>query len=263
MRPGLRVLMACLPMLLACGLTAGERMTAVPVASATAEGVTPPPEAIQITQPGPGSRLISPMNVQVRTVRSTIEHRLMLRVLSDDGRELVPPQAVVASSDEGDRLNFTAALPFSVAEERNAFLQAYWISPRDGGVTHLSSIWLRLMPAGQVIVEPAPADPVEQLQIMRPAAGASVSGGTLHVEGIGLASFEQTLLIEVIDAAGRVIGLQPVLVQAPDWGMAGPFKAEVAYTLDAAGAGRIVVRDISPAHGDDVHRASVEVELAP
>jgi hypothetical protein len=37
----------------------------------------------------------------------------------------------------------------------------------------------------------------------------------------------------------------------------------VPYTLSAAGPGRIVVRDISPAHGSDVHRSSVEVDLAP
>jgi hypothetical protein len=78
-----------------------------------------------------------------------------------------------------------------------------------------------------------------------------------------VASFEQTLLIEVVDAYGAVIGLQPVLVQAPDFGLPGPFAVDVAYTLTAAGPGRVVVRDISPAHGGDIHRSSVEVDLAP
>jgi len=78
-----------------------------------------------------------------------------------------------------------------------------------------------------------------------------------------VASFEQTLLIEVLDAYGEVIGLQPVLVQAPDFGLPGPFSADLTYALTTSGPGRVVVRDISPAHGGDVHRNSVEVDLAP
>jgi len=266
-----RILAAALPLLLACSLLSGGPLAVTPAAgtptTATALATEPPPdassEAIQILEPGPGSRLVSPLSVRVRTRLPAFERTLTLRVLSDDGRDLIGPQAVVATSEEGGWLSFSATLTFSVSDERNAFLQAYLTSPRDGGVTHLSSTWVRLMPAGEVVIEPAPADPPEALQILLPAAGESIRGGVVHVEGIGLASFEQTLLIEVHDAAGAVIGLQPVLVQAPDWGIAGPYRADVAYTLAAAGPGRIVVRDISPAHGDDVHRAGVEIELAP
>lgn len=271
MRPALRILVATLPMLLACSLASGELPSAAPATRAATASVTPPtalapalpPEAIQILEPGPGSRLVSPMTVRVQTTRPAFEQTLTLRVLSDDGRELIAPQAIAASQAEGGRLTFNAALTFSVTEERHAFLQAYLTSPRDGGVTHLASTWMRLMPDGAVHIEPAEVDPAEQLHLVLPEAGARLTGGSVHVEGVGLASFEQTLLIEVHDVAGNIIGLQPVLVQAPDWGVAGPFAAEVAYTLTEAGPGRIVVRDLSPAHGDDVHRASVEVELAP
>jgi hypothetical protein len=203
------------------------------------------------------------MAVRVQTTLPAFEQTLTLRVLLDDGRDLVAPQAVVASSATGGQLTFNASLPFDLTEERNAFLQAYVTSPRDGGTTHLASVGLLLMPGGTVEIRPAEAAPTEQLQILQPMAGSRVSGGVVHVEGIGVASFEQTLLIEVHDTGGSVIGLQPVLVQAADWGVAGPFSADVTYTLSAAGPGRIVVRDISPAHGDDVHRASVEIELAP
>lgn len=273
MRTFLHILAATLPVMLACSLASRAVPTVTSAAEAPATQASPvpgtvppsaePTEAIQIIEPGPGSRLVSPMAVRVQTRLPVFEQTLTLRVLLDDGRDLIPPQAVVASSDEGGGLSFSATLPFSVSEERNAFLQAYLTSPRDGGVTHLTSTWVRLMPAGEAVIEPAPVDPPETLQILLPAAGESIHGGVVHVEGIGLASFEQTLLVEVHDAVGAVIGLQPVLVQAPDWGIAGPFSADVTYTLGAAGPGRIVVRDISPAHGSDVHRSSVDVDLAP
>jgi len=266
-----RILAAAPPLLLACSLLSAGPATVTPLAGTPTNSAAPatesPPdasgEAIQILEPGPGSRLVSPLSVRVQTRLPAFERTLTLRVLSDDGRDLIGPQAVVASGEEDGWLYFSAALPFSLSEERNAFLQAYLTSPRDGGVTHLSSTWVRLMPAGQAVIEPAPVDPPETLQILQPAAGESIRGGAVHVEGLGLASFEQTLLIEVHDAAGAVIGLQPALVRAPDWGVAGPFSADVAYTLTTAGPGRIVVRDISPAHGGDVHRASIDVELAP
>jgi hypothetical protein len=83
------------------------------------------------------------------------------------------------------------------------------------------------------------------------------------VEGFGLASFEQTLVVEVQDENGVVVGSEPVMVQAPDLGFPGPFSVDVPYTVSQSGAGRIAVRDISPAHGSDTHVSSVEILLEP
>jgi hypothetical protein len=43
--------------------------------------------------------------------------------------------------------------------------------------------------------------------------------------------------------------------------MFGPFQADIPYTGGGTGAGRIVVRDISPAFGGDFHLASVEIHF--
>ena len=67
------------------------------------------------------------------------------------------------------------------------------------------------------------------------------------MEGFALATFEQTLLIEILDSEGNVAGTESVIVQAPELGQPGPFSADVAYTVTEAGPGRIVVRDPSPA----------------
>ncbi len=265
-----RLLLATLPILFACSLGSGATPSAMPTPIPTADpvpGETPAPaepvEVIRITTPGQGSRLVSPMNVHVTTTLPAFENTLTLRVLLDDGTDLVPPQAVVGTEVGGGALAFDASLTFSVAEERPAFLQAYLASPRDGGVTHLASVVVTALPEGAEDLRPAAGEEAERLQISTPAAGDSLQGGVVHVEGIGVASFEQTLLIEVVDAYGAVIGLQPVLVEAPDFGLPGPFAADVTYMLTAAGPGRVVVRDISPAHGGDIHRSSVEVDLAP
>jgi len=271
MRPLARLTCTVFPILLsACALIPGAQPASTPIVTAIELRLIPtdapapegPAEAIRIMAPGPGSRLVSPMTVRVLTTLPAFENTLALRVLLDDGTELVPAQAVIGTGPEGGPLTFEATLTFEVAEERPAFLQAYLASPRDGGVTHLVSTMVMVGTGGVADVQPAPEE-AERLQILAPAPGDAIRGGSVHVEGIGLASFEQTLLIEVLDAYGEVIGLQPVLVQAADFGLPGPFVADVPYTLTASGAGRVVVRDISPAHGGDVHRSSVEVDLAP
>jgi hypothetical protein len=91
----------------------------------------------------------------------------------------------------------------------------------------------------------------------------NIQGGVVHVEGFGLASFEQTLLVEVEDGGGGVVGSMPVIVDAPDLGQPGTFSVDISYTVSEAGPGRIVVRDVSPAFGGNTHLASVEVNLSP
>ncbi len=66
-----------------------------------------------------------------------------------------------------------------------------------------------------------------------------------------------------VDVDGNVIGSMPVLVQAPDMGIPGPFAVDVPYTLVAPGPGRVVVRDISVAFGQDLHLSSVDVDVEP
>jgi hypothetical protein len=93
--------------------------------------------------------------------------------------------------------------------------------------------------------------------------GETISGGTVTVTGVALASFEQTLVVELLDEAGQVLTLEPVIVNAPDLGQPGPFSIALPYEVAGSMPGRVVVRDPSPAFGGDVHLASVEVTLAP
>ncbi|HEY5573086.1 MAG TPA: Gmad2 immunoglobulin-like domain-containing protein, partial [Anaerolineales bacterium] len=141
-------------------------------------------------------------------------------------------------------------------------IQVFATSARDGGITHLAAVGVSIAPSGPeniVAVEPHP----ERIVILEPAQGASISGGMVHVEGFGLASFEQHLLVEVYDEQGSLAGSQPVTVQSPEMGHPGPFSADVSYNVQTAGAGRVVVRDPSPAFNGDVHLSSVEVRLEP
>ena len=217
-------------------------------------------ESILILEPGPGSRLTSPIRL-FGEADPTFEQALVARLVLADGSELALVPVQIAS-ELGTRGPFEGVIPFNVTSEQQGFLQVYATSARDGGITHLSSVGISLAPGGAQTINPV-TDRKERIAIFSPRLTENVSGGMVRVQGFGLASFEQTLVIEVQDENGDVVGSTPVTVAAPDLGKPGHFSADVFYTVASSGPGRVVVRDISPAFGGDTHLTSVEINLSP
>jgi hypothetical protein len=237
-----------------------------PTTQASAEATTPPisgtqpDEAILIFEPGPASLLTNPIHIQ-GVADPTFEQTLVIRIVLADGTEVAKVPATIAA-DVGQRGPFEANLYVNAPGGGNAFIQVYSQSPRDGGITHLASVGVVLGSGGLTVVVPGKPH-TEDIVIAQPQTGQTIDGGMLHVEGIALASFEQTLLIELHDADGNVVASQSVIVSSPDMGQPGPYSADIPYSATASGPGRVVVRDVSPAFGGDVHLASVEVDLNP
>jgi hypothetical protein len=234
------------------------------------ETVVPPPtlstlpprseEAILILEPGPGSRLVGSVHL-AGIADPTFEQFLGIRILLDDGSVLVQTSTTIAV-ELGNRGPFTIDIPFTVVGERNAFIQVFTDSPRDGGITHLNSVGVTLAEAGPVDIAPLGPHP-EDIAITSPALWATISGGMAHVEGVGIASFEQTLVISIQNADGTTIATVPVILDAPDWGLPGTFSVDVPYFVAGEQPGRIVVADPSMVFEGETHLSSVEVTLAP
>lgn len=218
------------------------------------------PEAIAIGRPGSGSTVSSPLSVR-GVADPAFEQNLGLRLYRMTG-ELLAEGSATIEAPIGQRGPFSGELSFEVEEGGPAVLQVFNSSARDGGLTHLSSVSLRLSPQGQAQIEEAPVGP-ESINIHEPQAGAALSGGVVQVSGVGRASFEGTLVVEIVNADGETVGQQPLIVEAPAMGEPGPFSAEVSYQVESAQPGRVLVYDPSPAFGGMVHLSSVEVQLQP
>lgn len=228
--------------------------------TATVTAPARPQETILIQEPGPGSQVNSPIRV-VGFADPTIGQNLVIRIVRDDGTELNQVLTDIQAG-VGQRGKFEVAVPIDLETTHNLFIQAYSISLRDGGVTHLSSTGVVFSTAeleNITVQEPRP----EQIAIFQPQGGGRVSGGVAHVEGFALATFEQTLVVEILDADGNIAGSEAITVQAPDLGQPGPFSVDIAYSVAEPGPGRVVVRDPSPAFGGDTHLNSVEITLEP
>lgn len=230
--------------------------TFTPTAAAPAR----PDEAILIQEPASGSQVTNPIRV-AGIADPTFEQTLVVRVLLDDGTQLTLVPTMI-QADVGQRGPFEVEVPVDLNVQANIFIQVYAESARDGGITHLSSTGVIFSPDGPQNIltrEPHP----EQIAIFAPQISETIRGGVTHVEGFALATFEQTLLIEILDDDGNVVGSEAVIVQAPDLGQPGPYRADIAYTVTEPGPGRVVVRDPSPAFGGDTHLNSVEITLEP
>jgi hypothetical protein len=219
-----------------------------------------PEEAILILEPGPGSRLTSPIHVR-GIANPTFEQNLLIRILQVDGTELAL-QPTTIGADLGERGPFEVEIPITIAEEQNALIQVYDQSARDGGIIHLASVGVMLAPGGPVDISSADPHP-EDVHIIQPQFGEVISGGVVHVEGFGLASFEGTLVLQVYDIAGTLVGSQPLTVNSPEMGVPGSFSADVSYAVGEEGPGRIVVMDPIPVFDGVSHIASVEISLEP
>ena len=220
-------------------------------------------ESIMIMNPGPGARIVSPLQLS-GFADPTFEQNLVVRILLADGTEIALAPTTI-QADIGQRGPFSIELPFAVSGDQQGFVQVYATSPRDGGVTHLSSVGVLLAEQGSATIIPGGFRP-EHLHITSFPIGYPFPeslGGTVHVEGFGLASFEQTLVVDIYDENGVLVGSAPTTVNAPDIGQPGPFSVDVPISITVAGPGRIVVRDISPAFGGDSHLTSAEFWLEP
>ena len=236
---------------------------AAPDATGTAEGPPSPvrpEEAIMILSPGPGSVVTSPVTVS-GVADPTFEQTLVVRIFTIDSITLALTPTTI-QADIGNRGPFSVDVPFGVGSDINGFIQVFVLSARDGGTIHLETVGVTLSAAGPANIVPGRPYP-EQIFIESPASREIISGGTVRVSGFALASFEQTLVVEVYDQFGSIAGSMPIMTNAPDIGLPGPFDATVTYTVGSSGPGRIVVRDPSVAYSGNYHISSVEVTLAP
>lgn len=100
----------------------------------------------------------------------------------------------------------------------------------------------------------------EVISIFSPTVGMAVTS-PVTVTGIGTSSFEQILVVRVVDATGLEIGRGSAIISGTN-GQPGMYTAAISYTVPiATQAGRIQVYSIGPRDGAIEHLTSVEVRL--
>ncbi|MCW5876134.1 MAG: hypothetical protein KIS85_04545 [Anaerolineales bacterium] len=251
----------------------------------TAEPNLPPPqpsamptspesslEAILISLPGFGSRLVSPVTVQGQS-RPTFEQNLVVAIYGEEG-EVLALQPTTIQSPMGEPGNFSAQLVFTVSREQPGRVSVYETSAMDGGIVHLASVEVTLLTGGEAAILPA-AFHFEVINITAPAALGQVSGGQIEISGFSDYFFESSLGLALCGPGGEgesdelcgthdnILALGAAMINSPDIGQPGPFSGQLSYSVSEPTPARIVVFAQSMRDGGLLHLSSIPVTLVP
>lgn len=285
--PALLLLLA----LAACNLPIPQSPTAIPIhtnPSPTAALPTDEPtiapaltpvapsialEAILIGSPGHGSSITSPVTVSGQS-RPTFEQNLVIGVYDELGNQLAF-QPTTIGAEMGNPGPFSADVAFSVGHEQPGRIAVMEFSAMDGGLLHLASVEVTLLPGGSAVLLSQPLSG-ENIDIQFPLPNSIISGGSLTVTGFSEYYFESTLGLMlcgggtgsgaahlICGESSNVLSSTFAMIASPDIGLPGPFSGELTWSVSAETHARIVVYAESARDGGIVHLSSIPVLLQP
>jgi hypothetical protein len=218
---------------------------AVPASGGTAEGIL-------ITAPSAGQGLRGSFHVEGLT-DPALAQQLYLLVRDAQGKVIAAGRPTV----QAGKFSAEVPLPPDLSPQPGRVI-VYAISPRDSGLTHLSSVEVQLNGEGQSTAPIDPATP-EGITIVFPSPGAQVQGKVKVAAATLLGS---KVIVEVRDANDKPVGRVEQSVEQVA-GQPAQVLAEVPIQVSAAQPGRVLVYTLNPRDGQTEHLSSVEVNLMP
>jgi hypothetical protein len=223
------------------------------------------PETILILSPGPGSAVTSPVIITGESDYA-FEATLAVEITALESETTVPSGtgfAMLNVSEIGQRGPFNGEVSFeSPGAPTPGRISGFMISARDGPIEHLASVPVTLLPADATLdIKTADSHP-EAIAIHSPERLTTLTGGSVHVTGYAAPTFEQNLVIEVLDEGGMTVG-ESFATIAKGMGEWGPFAADVNYSVTAETIGALCVSEYSAADGNLAHRNCLNVTLSP
>ena len=186
-----------------------ETPTSIPPTIAPTDTPTPAPgffpAAIQINKPGPGSRVISPLEVQIVAVAGD-SNKIDVGLFGEDGRLLGHIIKVVPGHPTGDFLSLKVQFEIRAAAE----LGVLQVSTRDklGHLQSLSSVRILLLSNGVSQITPAGNAIYERVTFQNLPVKADVTGGELSVQGQYTPYNNQPVIVELISDSGQGLSLR-------------------------------------------------------
>ncbi|HEX6306061.1 MAG TPA: Gmad2 immunoglobulin-like domain-containing protein [Anaerolineales bacterium] len=224
----------------------------------------PPPDVpfgtIQILNPGPVSRVISPFLLTAYLLPGE-SGRVQIELLGEDGRVLMR-EIKIYNSPPGARVTMGMDISFEIAAA--AELGRIQVSTVDenGRTSALATADIILLSVGEADYNPA-GDNFETIVIQQPAPNALIQGGTMRVSGLARPRSERPLMIELHTNEGKIVGTRQVAVEASDAGQYGNFAIDVPYNISAPTQVRLMVWEPGDHIPGIVHLSSLEVLLSP
>ncbi|KAF0107965.1 MAG: Uncharacterized protein FD146_1263 [Anaerolineaceae bacterium] len=215
--------------------------------------------AIQILSPGPLSKVRTPIRMRGYVLPGA---RNMIRVelYGEDGRLIFRKLTPVFT--EFKWAYFTMDIPFETRAAAELARLQVSTDDENGSAVALLSVHLLLLSEGYEELNP-PGSLDERCTLLIPLAGATASGGTLAVAGEYRPYNTQPLIVELVTADGAIVANRWFAVPAGAEGGLMPFSADLAYSVDAPVAARLVVRQRDDRINGNIYLFSQPVILNP
>ncbi len=233
------------------------RITRTPTPSRTP---SPPLAYLRILQPGPMSKVTSPINLNASVIPGP-DGVVRVELYGEDGR-LLSRQVLRYGMPQGMRFGISAKIDFEIPGVAEAGRLQVRVDDAAGRPIALSSVDLVLLSVGNDELNPAPP-PLEPFVILLPTANQVVSGGDLVISGLARPLNGEPLILELYDNQGNVISSRQVQVDPDPDGSAVPFTTDIPYKVSAQTPVRLIVRQPDEHVPGDVAISSLTLTLAP
>ncbi|MEK6221314.1 MAG: Gmad2 immunoglobulin-like domain-containing protein [Chloroflexota bacterium] len=231
-----------------------------------------PAEKIMIENPAPNIEVSSPVAVNGFS-QPAFEQSLVVQITDESG-SIIAEEYPNIRAEIGQAGIYIIEVAFNIPYSQPGRLSVFDISPRDGGILHLTSVPVILVPS--LKTDPMPTKPQpEVILIEAPQFLAEVTGGEVQISGYSDYFFESNLGLAICGEGGSgeghmLCGTQDnllvegfALIKSPDIGLPGPFYGTLDYTVTVSTRARVVVYAQSPRDGDLLHVSTQEITLLP
>ena len=231
---------------------------------------TPTPEPgfsefaqIRFLSPGPMSKIVSPLQLQMLVVSGEREI-VQIDLLGEDGRKLYGRLERVNRRPLG--VYRTLKIPFEI----RAAAELGWLQvsakDNDGRLQALNSVRVLLLSAGTDEINPPGNIIYERAVLETPREKAVISGGVLDVVGRMWPVNETPVYLELILPDGNVAGLRQLGfkgLEPQSFETTIPYKLPDSDDKAASVQGRLTVRQMDPILNIPLYVFTREVELNP
>lgn len=249
-----RVMVATLPAVPQLSQT--EQVLVIPTIS---ENSIIPGAEIQIANPGPLSKIVSPLSI-IAYVTPGAGGNAQVELWGEDGRLMYRRVFNFLTPNPQGRLVIKFGFETAgVAETAQLVIQTQDVH---GRIQALASQDIILLAEGETDLNVA-GDLLAPIVIQHPQDMTLIKGNSLTVSGLVRTSSDQPLLVELVAADGQIIGSRLAGVVATEKGEHHPFSTDVPFQVDAPTWVRVTVSERGGRFPGAKNIATLEVLLSP
>jgi hypothetical protein len=221
----------------------------------------PPAPVIQILHPGLLSRITSPIQAEIIAVPGD-DGLIRVELVGEDGR-LIVRQALPFQQYRGRSISFYPTIPFEIKSMAETARFQVVTNDSHGRTINLMSVDVVLLSVGRSEIF-SPEITVEPYVVRFPEEGATITGGTLIINGLARPVNDSPIIVDLVGENGAVLTTKQFTVDPPSGDLSHtPFLIEIPYKVDGPTSVRLTFRQEGSRIPGTVALSSMLITLAP